>query len=311
MFSIVIDNEAVIMHGNASKLIVWPGCGAILNQWSVQTANGVEELIDGYADAEDFAANAEIKGFRSCKLSPYVCRMAPGGYHFEGMQYSIGKYNLGDTPIHGLLYNLPFTVIEQACYNNMAMISLQCDYLGDDPGFPFGYTMVVTYTLQAKNRVSIHTQVHNSSGVPMPISDGWHPYFSLGAPVDALELTIDAQALVEFDEALLPTGNLLPNTTFEQATSLQKIALDNCFLLNKPLLGAACTLANPATGLVLRIFPDASYPYLQVYTPPHRQSIAIENLSSAPNAFNNGMGLMVLEADETVAFTTTYALETV
>jgi aldose 1-epimerase len=47
---------------------------------------------------------------------------------------------------------------------------------------------------------------------------------------------------------------------------------------------------------------------LQIYTPEDRKSIAIENLSSAPDAFNNGMGLLVLEPGETKMFTTTYQI---
>ncbi|TAD92354.1 MAG: aldose 1-epimerase [Bacteroidetes bacterium] len=308
MFLIERDNDAVTIHGNAIKLVVWPNCGAILNQWSVQLQHGTEEIIEGYADVQDFTHNAETKGFRSCKLSPYVCRMAPNGYKFEGTNYQIGKYILGQTPIHGLLYNLPFEVVAQTCNANMASVSLLHHYSGEDAGFPFSYNIEVTYILEANNRLSIKTKVENTGAVPMPISDGWHPYFKLGARVDALQIAIDAEAMVEFDEALLPTGKLLPNL-FHTDTSLEQTELDNCFLLNNPLNGPACTLSNPDKGLRLRIFAHENYPYLQVYTPPHRQSIAIENLSSAPNAFNNGMGLMVLDPQASSSFEATYLLE--
>jgi len=36
------------------------------------------------------------------------------------------------------------------------------------------------------------------------------------------------------------------------------------------------------------------YNFLQVYTPPHRKSIAIEPMTCAPNAFNNEQGLIIL-----------------
>jgi aldose 1-epimerase len=48
---------------------------------------------------------------------------------------------------------------------------------------------------------------------------------------------------------------------------------------------------------------------LQIYTPPHRKSIAIENLSSAPDAFNNKIGLIELGAEESHAFQTRYRIE--
>jgi Galactose mutarotase and related enzymes len=52
--------------------------------------------------------------------------------------------------------------------------------------------------------------------------------------------------------------------------------------------------------------PNENYPYLQVYTPPHRQSIAIENLSAAPDVFNNRMGLIELEPGERIGFSCSY-----
>lgn len=58
----------------------------------------------------------------------------------------------------------------------------------------------------------------------------------------------------------------------------------------------------------LEIRPDKQYPYLQIYTPPHRNSIAIENLSAAPDAFNNKMGLITLQPGENIIFTTTYKI---
>jgi aldose 1-epimerase len=67
-------------------------------------------------------------------------------------------------------------------------------------------------------------------------------------------------------------------------------------------------LRDPANKIQLEIIPARSYPYLQIYTPPHRKSIAIENLSSAPDAFNNGMGLVTLAPGESADFTTTYKL---
>jgi aldose 1-epimerase len=67
-------------------------------------------------------------------------------------------------------------------------------------------------------------------------------------------------------------------------------------------------LRDTQKKMQLEIYPDKSYPYLQIYTPPHRQSIAIENLSAAPDAFNNGMNLQILAAGEQAKFYTTYKI---
>ena len=59
----------------------------------------------------------------------------------------------------------------------------------------------------------------------------------------------------------------------------------------------------------LSITPEESYPFVQAYTPPQRDSIALENLSSAPNAFNNHIGLIQLAPQQTQEFVTVYQLE--
>jgi aldose 1-epimerase len=67
-------------------------------------------------------------------------------------------------------------------------------------------------------------------------------------------------------------------------------------------------LTDKELGIGLYFYPDRSYPYLQVYTPPHRRSIAIENLSAAPDAFNNGIGLISLGPEDSKAFQTRYRI---
>ena len=88
------------------------------------------------------------------------------------------------------------------------------------------------------------------------------------------------------------------------------MVLDNCFLLKTGHDKPACKLVNPSNGLSLSFFTDATYRYLQIYTPPHRSSIAIENLSAAPDCFNNKMGLLLLLPGDSQTFTVSYQLST-
>ena len=67
-------------------------------------------------------------------------------------------------------------------------------------------------------------------------------------------------------------------------------------------------LRDAALKLQVEIMPDKSYPFLQVYIPDDRQSIALENLSAAPDCFNNGIGLQTLNPGEEISFYTTYRL---
>lgn len=285
---------------------IWPLQGALLNSWQVTLNGQSHALIEGYDDANDFARHAETKGFRSCKLSPYVCRLRQARYQYRQQQYRIGKYMLGDSAIHGLLYDVPFDVILQEANDHLAMVVLRHEYAGTDAGFPFAYRITVTYTLSQQNRLTLTTEVTNLHHEPMPIADGWHPYFQLDAPVDELQLWFASDTTLQFDEGLLPTGVLEADLRFTQFHPLQGVQLDNCFLLQDSMDEPVCQLRNAASGLTLSIFAHDHYPYLQVYTPPHRRSIAIENLSAAPDAFNNRMGLIELEPGEQIRFSASY-----
>lgn len=306
MYSVIPSGEAILLQSDSSKVEILPSCGAILNRWTVQHNGIAMEMIDGYDSPEDFRKNCEARGFRSTKLSPYVCRITRSQYDFEGVHYHIGKYELEGNAIHGLLYNNPFKVVNSMSGDQSAALVLQHDYDGSDKGYPFTYSIEVSYVLQANNDLGITTSVTNTGRQAMPVADGWHPYFSLGKTVNELYLEMQTNAILEFNDSLVPTGRLFDYSEHHEARLIGDKFFDNCFLLNKPLEGAACRIINAEAGIQVAIYPDDSYPYLQVYTPPHRNSIAIENLSAAPDAFNNRIGLIILEPGETHSFTTHY-----
>ena len=273
--------------------------GALLNRFVI---NNSINIIDGFTSPQDAKDNI-VNGFKSAKLSPFVCRIKDGKYDFNNHAYKINKYYLGEEAIHGLLFDVTFTLVDHGADNNNAFATLEYNYTKQNEGFPFQYTCSVTYRLEANSKLVIETSIINRSDTAMPLSDGWHPYFSLGGKIDELSFQLNSNKLVEFTDRLVPTGTIIEYEKFQQSEILGDDFLDNCFLLNENN-EAACVLRNSTTGLALHIWPDAAYPYLQVYTPPHRNSIAIENLSSTPDAFNNKMGLMILNAGEKAQFKT-------
>jgi aldose 1-epimerase len=192
--------------------------------------------------------------------------------------------------------------------DNKAAIILRYHYKKDDPGYPFNYSCEVRYTLHPQQTLQIETTVLNLEDEPIPLADGWHPYFRLGETIDDCVMQFSSDRMLEFNDQLLPTGNLVHNDSFTEPASLKNHWLDNCFLLNVVEGTPCCALHNPKNGLTLSFFTDTYYPYLQVYTPDHRESIAIENLSSAPDCFNNGMGLLMLPPRQSQTFNVWYQL---
>jgi aldose 1-epimerase len=142
--------------------------------------------------------------------------------------------------------------------------------------------------------------------VEIPLADGWHPYFQLGGSVDDYEFQISSETLVELDQHLLPTGKLVPDKSFAVGARIGDRRLDNCFLVQPVEQKPCAVLYNPGNGVYVSIFTNSRYPYVQLYTPSHRKSIAIENLSATPNSFNNGMGLLMLAPSRSQTFTVWY-----
>ena len=290
----------------ATEVAIIPAYGATLHAFRVrQDDKSVCNVIDHYTDLDELQQELG-RSYKGPKLSPFPCRISDGRYEFEEKTYQFGQLFGDGTAIHGLLYNKPFTGIEESADDSRATVVLEYVYKKEDPGYPFLYSCQVRYTLHPDNLLEVETKVTNLDSGIIPMADGWHPYFQLGGTIDDWQLQFHAEAIVEFNEHLVPTGRLIQYDTFDTARPIGDTFLDNCFALKPEIVNAACQLFNPATGIRVSFFPETGYPYLQLYTPPTRKSIAVENLSGAPDCFNNKMGLLLLQPGHSQIFTVRY-----
>jgi aldose 1-epimerase len=185
---------------------------------------------------------------------------------------------------------------------------MKYEYRSEDPGYPFGYDCIVTWQLEAENKLTVTTECINKDEGLIPMQDGWHPYFTLGGSINDLQLEFQAKNMVEFNGELIPTKNIVNYTRFSSIEKIGDTFLDNCFTLDLQECQPLCVLRNSEKNIEVQLLPDESYPYLQIYTPPHRKSIAIENLSGTPDAFNNGMGVITLESGQSALYKTSYKI---
>lgn len=299
---------AIILRDNINKCEAEIFCfGGLLNSFSFLRNDDYINIIDGFTSPQDAETCITI-GFKSSKLSPFVCRLSKGKYVFDGAEYLTNKFFLGDEAIHGLIYDAAFTIKHTHADDTQASVVLVFDYNNKVGGFPFEYNIEITYALKGNNTLSLETIVTNNGNKAMPLNDGWHPYFKIGNTVNDLLFKMNASKMIEFNDKLIPTGKIVDYNNFSDAKKIGETFLDNCFVLHSNNL-PCCTLTNQQLGVQLIINADESYPYLQVYTPPHRKSIAIENLSSPPDSFNNKIDLIILNPDESKKFKTTYTIQ--
>ncbi|CAL1519991.1 aldose 1-epimerase [Chitinophaga sp. MM2321] len=297
------DIIALTNQETGTQIEIIPAHGALLHAFKVKRNGETMNLIDNYSSIRDLQDNLR-ESFKGVKLSPFACRIKDAQYQWEGVSYTIQKTIPPDNALHGMLYDAAFTVTQQHANEHSASVTLSHSFKEADTGYPFSYDCNATYTLHADNELEITTAIVNHSKTSIPVMDGWHPYFNTGTPVDELILTFASKEMVEFDEELIPTGKVLPYTEFTQGKKLAGVELDNSFLLDFTQAQPLANLHDPVKNINITFFPGTSYPILQIYIPPHRNSIAIENLSGAPNAFNNGLGLVTLAAGESKVFDT-------
>lgn len=295
-------------RNNDTRIQILPSAGALLHLFEVKSATGSINIIDNYKDKNDLD-NSLDRSYKSSKLAPFVCRIPEGKYQWGGQSYEFEHKFMDGSAIHGLLFNKSFSVIDKFEEDDMAMVHLRYHYNKDDAGYPFRFNCDIIYTLSSNSLLQVETTILNLDDSEIPVADGWHPYFTLGNKVNDCLMRFESDAKLEFNSQLIPTGKLLPYPDFLSYKPVGELFLDNCFLSKAEPEQPICQFHNPANGLTLSFYSDGSYPYLQIYTPDHRDSIAIENLSGAPDCFNNGMGLQILEPRHSETFTVWYKVD--
>lgn len=297
----------VRLQDNATNTIITilPEYGALLHGFEILVNGEHLNIIDNYSSREQVETDLALS-YKSSKLSPFVCRLRDGKYKIDGEEFEMSRKFTDGNAIHGLLYNKPFKIVDEFTDDQQASVTLRYHYKRDDPGYPYDYLCEVRYTLMQQNILQVETIILNLDAEEIPLADGWHPYFQLGGTIDDYELQVSTNTMVEFDNKLIPTGELVPDDSFSNAAFIGNRELDNCYVIQPVEQSPAAAMLNPGNGVFVSIFTNSRYPYLQLYTPPHRKSIAIENLSAAPDCFNNGLGLVMLLPNSSQTFTVWY-----
>ena len=255
-------------------------------------------VLDGYPPA------VRCPDGRGQLLMPWPNRIRDGRYTFagEGHQLALSEPERLNA-IHGLARWALWSLLHQA------PDSVTLGYrLRPQLGWEWSLDLSVTYALTDAGLV-VTPRARNVGAGAAPFGFGAHPYLSVGEDrVDEVQIAIPAAARLGVDDRLLPTelGSVSgTDQDFREARVLGRQALDTAF--TNILSGAdGCwrvRLAHPHTGRTVTLWADATaYQWLQVFTGDSlpRASrrvtgIAVEPMTSPPDAFNSGDGLLVLE----------------
>ena len=268
------------------------GLGGNITQMSLNKNGILYSIIEGPNENEINTGNPMYK---STKLIPFPNRIENGRFTFNGKSYQL-PINGGKHAMHGLIYDKTLEFVDAKSDQTQALLTLKYKYDGTLPGYPFKYNAIITYKLLKDRGFACETNITNEDTVPFPIGDGWHPYFKTKGKVDKLQIKIPSKYRVEVNE-LIPTGKLIPEK-YPDAIMIGNKNYDTGFVLDEKEGRNATEIYDRELDINLVIWQETGkgkYNYMQIYIPAERKSIAIEPMSCATNAFNNKMGLIVLE----------------
>ncbi|NUQ23960.1 MAG: aldose 1-epimerase [Saprospiraceae bacterium] len=290
------EQHIVSQPERGCSLALVPGYGACVLDLQLC---GVS-ILDGYQTPEELQIN---RGAKNTVLFPFPNRLKDGRYEWEGNYYF---FTINDaathTALHGFGMDKPMQVSEIRCEEDQAHITCVYSPAMIHQAYPFRFTYAITFSLYAPDRFEVTLHFTNDMAITIPVGLGWHPYYQLSDSIDNLVLQLPPCEMVGIDQQMIPTGKRYEYDEYAEPKRLGADILDNCFALS-PQEGKAQIMIKGEKGR-LRYWQETGrgkFNFIQLFTPPHRQSLAVEPMTCNIDAFNNGEGLIVVKAGETIS----------
>jgi galactose mutarotase-like enzyme len=188
-------------------------------------------------------------------------------------------------PIHGLLAAYPrWQVREAGAQTLVADLAF-----GDDEAllgaFPFPHALTLAVE-QSPGSLTVTTTLTPTGDVPVPVSFGFHPYFTLpGVTYDGLVLRTPAMTRLLLDERGIPTGER--EAVGARRATIGDAKLDDLYTD----LGAEPSFTLAGGGHELTVRFREGYTHAQLFTRPDRPVVAIEPMTAPTDALRSGDGL--------------------
>ncbi len=247
--------------------------------------------VDGRELLWSFAADAVPAASQGKHLLPWPNRIRDGVYTFDGVAHQLPITEVPrNTALHGLNDGFAWELVS----HTDAQV-VQRHTFHPEAGWPGTLTATLMQSVSDDGlRVRVH--VTNDGTVPVPYGYGVHPYFAFDAVDNAtLQLPFASELQVDQDR-LLPIA-VVPTTSahdFSAPRTLGSTEFDTAF--TDPST-PEWTARIVGTTHIVEVWADHTLPWVQIYTRPERDAIAVEPMTCGPDAFNDGPthgGLIVL-----------------
>jgi len=270
-------NHYVVSNNLGTKAVIYPVLGASLQQFYVNEKPIINNII-GTVEAPKL-----LNSSCSAVLFPFANRINKGQYKYQGALYQLecNETTRGHA-MHGLVYQQAFDLLDSTTSKDVGIIRFEYQQNHQAVGFPFPFKTILTYTLK-KNSLTLEVAVENIGSRSFPFSLGWHPYF-YSTNLEESTLSMKSEQQIQTDEAMIPIR--IQANNFPNPLQLDQEEFDTGFILEAPEV----YYKTPEYQLRMSIEQDMNKPYVQLYIPAHRQSIAIEPMTAATDCYNNDWG---------------------
>lgn len=262
--------------------------GNLYGKINLNEGASLQELtLNGTAIIQDLAPLPYSSTYASSILFPFANRIKDGAYTFNGNDYAFEINQVEENnALHGLVYNKTFDIVNQECNHDSASVTLQYIENNESIGFPYTYSIQLQYIF-TKDKLSLKLSVTNTDSKTFPFTLGWHPYFISDNLHDSA-LRFDCTEKLVIGDRNITTG--VENIEAVEALEIKDQKLDDCWILksNKVIFN------TPKYNLTIGSSVDTNF--LQAYTPPRLNTIAIEPTTGVSDSFNNKIGLQELKA---------------
>jgi len=279
-----------------------------------------EVLLHSRRNATDVRSNT---GWKGDMLMPYANRVKNGTYRLGGEEHHLARNEdrgpFGKNGLHGYLYLKELRVAHVRADNSSAELTLEHDFDGTDPGYPFPLSVALTYRLDASGFTLTTVARHRGlRGGPLPFLMSWHSYFLVG---DVSRARIELDRCSGWNHILLsngsnqhgdmiPTGETEPFVGFDGKSSVggssaAPVYWDDEFTATSPVQKCpriATRIHDADAGDASVLWGDWQFRWVQVFTGTVQafgeQAIAAEAMSGQCDSWNNLDGLRLLQPGE-------------
>lgn len=243
--------------------------GAIITSLQLHGKCGKRDIVLGFDTLDEYIMSGSIPHapYFGAVIGRYSGRIKDGSFRIDDKDYTLTPNN-GPNTLHGgrVGFDKVYWEVKNIEYTPDVSITFAYTSNSGEENFPGKLNIEVRYTLTAGNEIFIDYKAVASDDTIINMTQ--HTYFNMdGHQSNVLdqELSVNADTILEIDEANIPTGRFMKaaDKGFDFVNGGYCPAkIDDSFIINDTKVAAAI-LKSPKSGLQLTVFSDQ--PSLHIY----------------------------------------------